>query len=58
MEAGNSVAIIHAHYRELATKAEAEAWFGITLGEVTDAKAADAGAAPQLGDSQASLQMP
>ena len=29
MEAGNSVAMIHGHYRELATKAEAEAWFGI-----------------------------
>jgi len=27
MEAGNSVGMIHAHYRELATKMEAEAWF-------------------------------
>jgi integrase len=37
MEAGNSVAMIHAHYRELATKAEAEAWFGITPAEVAAA---------------------
>ena len=34
IEAGNSVAMIHRHYRELATKTEAEAWFGITPAEV------------------------
>jgi integrase len=34
LEAGNSVAMIHKHYRELAAKPEAEAWFGITPGEV------------------------
>jgi integrase len=34
IEAGNSVRMIHKHYRELATKMEAEAWFGITPGEV------------------------
>jgi len=34
IEAGNSVRMIHKHYRELATKTEAEAWFGITPAEV------------------------
>lgn len=34
IEAGNSVAMIHKHYRELATKPEAEAWFGVTPAEV------------------------
>jgi integrase len=34
MEAGNSAAMIHKHYRELATRPEAEAWFAITPGEV------------------------
>jgi hypothetical protein len=27
--AGNSPAMIHAHYKGLATKAEAEKWFGV-----------------------------
>jgi hypothetical protein len=29
LEAGNSARMIFAHYRELATEAEAEDWFGI-----------------------------
>jgi integrase len=34
IEAGNSVRMIHKHYRELATRTEGEAWFGITPAEV------------------------
>jgi hypothetical protein len=28
-ESGTSVAMIHGHYRELATEAEAKTWFGV-----------------------------
>ena len=34
LEAGNSAAMIHKHYRELAAKPEAVAWFGVTPDEV------------------------
>lgn len=33
LEAGNSVQVIHAHYRELVSKAEGEAWFSLRPGE-------------------------
>jgi integrase len=49
-EAGNSPAMIHEHYRGLATEAEAEKWFAIKpvkLGNVIQFKAAQTGASKQ-----------
>ncbi|HEY1792272.1 MAG TPA: hypothetical protein VGG34_05095 [Opitutaceae bacterium] len=36
LEAGNSVAVIHKHYRELVTKDEGAAWFGIRPGALAN----------------------
>ena len=49
-QAGNSPAMIHAHYKGLATKAEAEAWFAVA----PDAATTDTNGLPQNnpGESQ------
>jgi hypothetical protein len=36
-QAGNSPAMIHAHYKGLATKAEAEKWFQVAPKKITSA---------------------
>jgi len=36
-QAGNSPAMIHAHYKGLATKAEAKRWFEVSLNKITSA---------------------